>query len=69
MKNILAELVEKQNTPSVQYLIATEDHILFEFYKGFSNFEKNVSMDAAKSYNIFSVTKTFTAIAIMQLQE
>ena len=69
MKNILAELVERQNTPSVQYLIATEDHILFEFYKGFSNLEKKVSTDAAKSYNIFSVTKTFTAIAIMQLQE
>ncbi|MCD4696921.1 MAG: beta-lactamase family protein [Bacteroidales bacterium] len=69
MKTVLNEMIEKQETPSVQYMIAEEDSILVEFNKCNSNLENNELTDTSSRYNIFSVTKTFTAIAIMQLQE
>jgi len=49
MKNILNKMIKKQKTPSVQYLIAREDSILFEFDEGFSNLENKVLTDATKS--------------------
>ena len=69
MKTVLNEMIEKQETPSVQYMIASGGSILFEFNKGYSNLETNVLINETSRYNIFSATKTFTAIAILQLQE
>jgi len=69
METILNEMIEKRETPSVQYMVAKEGSILFEFNKGYSSLENNELTNASKNYNIFSITKTFTAIAIMQLHE
>jgi len=68
MKTVLNEMIEKQETPSVQYMIAKEDSVLFEFFKGYSNLENNELTDASSRYNIFSVTKNqFTSLIPQRL--
>lgn len=55
--------------PSVQYLFFNEDEILFEFRSGYADLQTAMKADNNTTYNGYSVTKTFTAIAILQLQE
>lgn len=69
IKEILEELVEKNKTPSVQYYFFSKDTILKSFHMGFADIYKKYEADANTSYNAFSVTKTFTALAILQLSE
>jgi len=66
---ILIELVDKNKTPSVQYLIFTKDSVIHRFQKGFADINNKKDINQNTTYNAFSVTKTFTALAILQLAE
>jgi len=65
----LTKLIEKNKTPSVQYLLFNRENIIHEFIGGCSNIKDQKKVDKYTTYNAFSVTKTFTALAIMQLAE
>ncbi len=72
MKSIqqrLNEEVAESKTPSVQYFFFDTDSVLFEFSTGKSNLVTEASVDARTRYHLFSVTKTFTAVAVLQLAE
>jgi CubicO group peptidase (beta-lactamase class C family) len=72
MKEIDAALkreVERYNTPSVQYILFTRDSVIHEFHHGFADVKNQIKAEAHTTYNAFSVTKTFTALAILQLAE
>lgn len=56
-------------SPSVQYYYFDADHILFSYKKGFANKLKNQPINKHTTYNTFSVTKTFTALAVLLLAE
>lgn len=69
----IQQLLEREviagKTPSVQYYLFTKDDILEEFRYGSADVEKKIPITADHSYNAYSVTKTFTALAILQLAE
>lgn len=61
--------VKNLETPSVQYLIFNRENIIDHYSKGLARIENHILADATTTYNAFSVTKTFTALAIVQLAE
>lgn len=50
-------------------LIAQKDQIIFEKSSGFGNFEKSIPNRSNSRFQLASLSKTFTAVAVMQLVE
>ena len=72
MKSINAFLkqeVDKNKTPSIQYAFFDTDSTIYEFRDGFSDIKANTKINAATTYHLFSITKTFTALAVLQLAQ
>ena len=67
--NILIKQVEENKTPSVQYAIFNKDSIIHSFQIGFSDIKNQQKTAKSTTYNANSVTKTFTALSILQLAE
>lgn len=67
--NILTKQVEDNNTPSVQYIIFNKDNIIHKFQSGFSDIKNQQEASQNTTYNAYSITKTFTALSILQLAE
>ncbi len=65
----LQSLVDKEKTPSVSYLLFNENDILHEFRSGNADISGKSKVTDKTTYTGFSVTKTFTALAILQLAE
>jgi CubicO group peptidase (beta-lactamase class C family) len=64
-EKILQSLVEDHKTPSVQYVIFNSDRILYSYTYGMADIANNRPANAQTSYHGFSVTKTFTALAVL----
>jgi CubicO group peptidase (beta-lactamase class C family) len=72
MENIsvfLKQQVDQQQTPSVQYAFFDSDSIIYEFCNGLANVKTGKPVDASTTYHLYSITKTFTALAVLQLVE
>jgi D-alanyl-D-alanine carboxypeptidase len=67
--SLLGKEIEKDKTPSVQYYFFNKDSILKSFQMGLADISEQKTVDTNTTYNAFSVTKTFTALAILQLAE
>ena len=67
--SILIRLIEKNKTPSLQYIIFDKDSIIHRFHSGFADIKRQKKADEFTTYHAYSVTKTFTALAILQLAE
>jgi len=65
----LHSLVQNDKTPSVQYLLFDQDRIIHQYKAGMADVANQKVTDENTLYNAFSVTKTFTALALMQLAE
>ena len=65
----LDAFIEQNKAPSVAYIYFTADSIKHEYYKGFSDVGKQKQITEHTLYKAFSTTKTFTALAILQLAE
>ena len=50
-------------------LVAKGGNIVFERYKGYETFDEKDSVNANTSFHIASVSKTFTAMAVLKLKE
>lgn len=50
-------------------LVAKNGHIIFEKYKGYNPLRSKDSINAHTPFHIASVSKTFTAMAVLKLQE
>lgn len=50
-------------------LIASKGHILYEKYSGYANFEDSLLLKPNSKFQLASLSKTFTAVAVMQLVE
>lgn len=66
---ILTKQVEDDKTPSVQYAIFNSDTIIHLFRLGYADIKNNRYVNENTTYNAYSVTKTFTAMAVLQLAE
>jgi CubicO group peptidase (beta-lactamase class C family) len=72
MKEIETELrkqVEGHYTPSVQYAYFNANEVKVQYVFGLADVGKNIQAHPDTTYHAFSTTKTFTALAIMQLAE
>lgn len=72
MKNIndyLKDQVDKHETPSIQYAFFDTDSIIYEKRYGLMNVRQGAPVDSATTYHLYSVTKTFTALSVLQLAE
>jgi CubicO group peptidase (beta-lactamase class C family) len=68
-QRFLDEVISGSESPAVQYVIVTADSVLFEYSTGLSDIKNKTQIQSYNTLNAFSVTKTFTALAILQLQE
>jgi len=72
MKSIVVFLkneVDSNRTPSIQYAFFDSDSLIYEFQYGFNDLKAKKKTEASDTYNLFSVTKTFTALAVLQLAQ
>jgi CubicO group peptidase (beta-lactamase class C family) len=67
--HILQNLLIKNKTPSVQYIIFDKDHVIQKFQAGYADIKNKKKVGVNSTFNGFSATKTFTALAILQLAE
>jgi CubicO group peptidase (beta-lactamase class C family) len=65
-KNIV---LNNHSCPGYHYLFFNKDSILYEDIYGVQNIEQKLDVNQNTSFHAFSTTKTFTAVAIMQLIE
>ena len=68
-ESFLRHQVEAGKSPSVQYAFFTTDQAVYDTLFGQANIEGGISADPNTSYHLFSITKTFTALAVLQLAE
>jgi CubicO group peptidase (beta-lactamase class C family) len=61
--------VERGKTPSAEYLLFDKDNVIHKFKTGFVDIKNQKKVSDDTTYHAFSVTKTFTALAVMQLAE
>lgn len=69
IEKILSDEVRKKRTPSIQYSVFDQNSIIKSYAFGFSDIENHKEAGAETTYNAYSVTKTFTALAILQLAQ
>ncbi len=65
----LQRQINRQSLPSVHYYIFNKEHIIHHFSGGLADIENKKPAQEDTTYHAFSVTKTFTALAVMQLVE
>ncbi len=69
LQKVLLEHVKENKSPSIQYILFDKDCIIMRYSYGFADIEGKKEVDEKTTYNAYSVTKTFTALAILQLAE
>lgn len=62
-------MVERRDTPGLQYLHVSSDAGLFEYHAGLADVPNRRPVTERTTFNAYSVTKTLTATAILQLAE
>ncbi len=66
---VLHEQRTANKTPALQYRFFSRDSVLFRYDDGLADIANGAVVSRSTTYNGFSVTKTFTALAILQLAE
>lgn len=66
---ILHEQVRTGLTPGLQYLHVSPDAVLFRYQGGLAQVAARAPVERTTTFSGFSVTKTLTAIAVLQLAE
>jgi len=69
IENFLNNRLNKNKSPSIQYSFFNQENIVYNFCGGYSDFLNKKKINDNTTYNAYSVTKTFTALAILQLAE
>ena len=68
-ERILDSLLSSGKTPSAHYIHFTSENVLYEYCRGFANIKNKTSITDQSVFHACSVTKTFTALAILQLEQ
>ncbi len=62
-------LVSRNKLPGIQYIIFNTDSVIFEYNAGMRDLSKKSEVTSNTVFKAYSITKTFTAMAILQLVE
>jgi D-alanyl-D-alanine carboxypeptidase len=65
----LRNYIDRGHAPSVQYAFFDDSNVHHQYRYGLSKVGQEVAIDADTSYHLFSITKTVTALAVLQLVE
>lgn len=65
--NQIKTINELHPSPGYHYIIFDTNSIIKQEYSGFKNVEKQTIIDEKTSFHAFSISKTFTAVGVMQL--
>lgn len=68
-ESILLSELSNQKSPSVQYAFFNEKKIIYEFREGYANLKSAIKVGNGSTFPLFSITKTFTALSVLQLSE
>jgi D-alanyl-D-alanine carboxypeptidase len=63
----LNALLDDRKTPGLQYIFADTDRVLFRFNGGYADIRQKIPVRDNTTFNGYSVTKTFTAAAVVKL--
>ena len=66
-RHLLSSWVESNRAPGVQYIIADSQRIIFEYNTGFADVDAKRPVTSKTTFNGYSITKTFTAAAVVKL--
>ena len=69
VRSHLDAVVRDSKTPGIQYLVVTPDHPVFEYAGGWADIAGRRPMNAATTLMAYSMSKTITAAAMLQLVE
>ncbi|HMS64524.1 MAG TPA: serine hydrolase domain-containing protein [Ignavibacteria bacterium] len=69
VEEILNKEIRDNKTPGVNYLVFNRDKLIYNFKGGFADVENNIKINDLTTFNAYSITKTFTALAVLQLAE
>jgi len=69
LERALDDLVQQSRTPGLQYIAVDATSIVFERYAGFAELAGRRPMDANTTLMAYSMSKTITAAAVLQLVE
>jgi len=67
LKDSITTILKETNTPNAFVTVVTKDGILFQSEFGYTTKEKKVNLDKNGLFAMGSISKTFTALAIMKL--
>ena len=67
--SLLIEQLSKNKTPGIHYYFFDTNSIIHSFNGGFADIKNQGKINDETTFNAWSVTKTFTALAIVQLAE
>jgi CubicO group peptidase (beta-lactamase class C family) len=65
----LNTLISASNTPGIQYVVVNATDLVFEYHGGWADIRRQVAVDASTTMMAYSMSKTITAIAVLQLVE
>lgn len=68
VKLLLNEIFE-QSDPGVQYVVSNKESIIFDITLGKADVKNDIDLNETHKQSAFSMTKTLTAIALLQLVE
>lgn len=66
---LLNELIKEKKAPGLQYLFVDSDKVLYQFYDGFADLNQKTPVTETTTFNGYSITKTFTAAAVVKLAQ
>lgn len=65
----MTALTRASKTPGIQYVVVNANGVLFEHAGGWADIQRQVPIDTATTMMAYSMSKTITAVAILQLVE
>lgn len=69
IQDFLKDQVNRHRTPSIQYAFFDPTKIIYEFRDGLKNVKSREPVDPTTTYHLYSITKTFTALSVLQLAQ
>ena len=69
VRSSLADLVQASKTPGMRYVVVSATDVLFEYAGGWADIRRQVPVDTATTLMAYSMSKTITAVAVLQLVE
>lgn len=61
--------MQQEDEPGVSVLVKKDNEVVFKLSKGLANKDKNITINTDTGFRIGSISKSFTALAIMKLVE